>query len=90
MLKVRNLFHPGEILEEEFLKPKGLSQSELARALGTTHAVINLIFLGKRRISAAMALKLAKYFKMNHEFWMNLQVAWDLRKEWKKHKKKVS
>ena len=90
MPKVKNPFHPGEILEEEFLLPKGISQSELARALGTTHAVINEICRGKRGISAAMALKLAKHFKMSPEFWMNLQMTWDLWKEWEKQKKKVS
>ena len=88
MPKVRNPFHPGEILEEEFLQPKGISQSELARSLGTTHAVINEICRGKRGISAAMALKLAKYFQMSPEFWMNLQMNWDLWKEWEKQTKK--
>lgn len=89
MPKVRNPFHPGEILEEEFLKPKNITQSELARSLGTTHAVINEICRGKRGISAAMALKLAKHFKMSPEFWMNLQMTWELWKEWEKQKKKV-
>ena len=53
------------------------------------HAVINEIYRGKRGISAAMALKLAKHFKMSPEFWMNLQMTWDLWKEWEKQTKKV-
>ena len=91
MPRVRNPFHPGEILEEEFLEPMGLSQSALARAIGTTQVVINEICRGKRGISPAMALKLAKHFKMSPEFWMNLQMTWDLWKEWERStKKKVS
>jgi addiction module HigA family antidote len=88
--RVRNPFHPGVILEEEFLEPMEITQTALAKAIGTTHAVVNEICRGKRGVSAAMALKLARYFKMTPEFWMNLQMHWDLWKEWERsHSKKA-
>ena len=76
--------NPGEMLVEEFLLPLGLSQSELARAIGTTPRAINEICLGKRAISPLMAMRLASYFENTPEFWMNLQTAWDLWREWEK------
>jgi addiction module HigA family antidote len=88
MPKVRTPLHPGEIFGEEFMKPQNISQSELARPFAITHAVINEICRGKRGISAAMALKLARYFKMSPEFWLNLQMTWDLWTEWEKQTKK--
>lgn len=72
--RVRNPIHPGEILEEEYLKPLELSQSELARRLGTTHAVVNDICRGKRGVSPTMALQLAAYFKTTPEMWLSMQL----------------
>jgi addiction module HigA family antidote len=79
---------PGEMLTEEFLIPMELTQSELARQIGTTPRAINEICLGKRAISPRMAMLLADYFENTPEFWMGLQVAWDLWKEWEKFGKK--
>jgi len=79
---------PGEMLTEEFLIPMELTQSELARKIGTTPRAINEICLGKRAISPRMAMLLADYFGNTPEFWMGLQVAWDLWKEWEKFGKK--
>lgn len=70
--------HPGEILEEEFLKPLGLSQNRLALAIKVPPRRINEIVLGKRRITADTALRLAKYFRMSPQFWLGLQMDYDL------------
>jgi antitoxin HigA-1 len=70
--------HPGEILLEEFMKPLGLSQNELARQLSVDPRTVNQIVNGKRAITAIMALRLARYFSMTPGFWMNLQARYDL------------
>jgi addiction module HigA family antidote len=69
---------PGEILNEEFLKPMGLSQNRLANDLGVPPRRINEIVHAKRRITADTALRLAKYFKMSPEFWLGLQMDYEL------------
>jgi len=70
--------HPGEILYEEFLKPMGLSQNQLAIAIKVPPRRINEIVQGKRRITADTALRLAKYFNMSPQFWLGLQMDYDL------------
>jgi len=70
--------HPGEILLEEFLQPLGVSQYQLARAVGVPARRINEIVHGQRRISADTALRLARYFGTSERFWMNLQACYDL------------
>ena len=70
--------HPGKILLEEFLKPLGLSQNRLALDIRVPARRINEIVLGKRRITADTALRLAKYFKMSPQFWLGLQIDYDL------------
>jgi antitoxin HigA-1 len=70
--------HPGEILLEEFMKPLELSQNALARNLGVDPRTVNQIVNGKRAITAIMALRLARYFRMTPGFWMNLQARYDL------------
>ena len=69
---------PGEILLEEFLKPLELGQVEAARRLEISLNRMNEIVLGKRGITADTALRLARLFEMSPEFWMGLQVDWDL------------
>jgi addiction module HigA family antidote len=71
--------HPGEILREEFMKPHGLSQNALARALNVPPRRINEIVLEKRGISADTALRLARYFGTTAELWTGLQSDYDLR-----------
>jgi antitoxin HigA-1 len=73
--------HPGEILEEEFLKPMDISQYRLAVDTGVPPRRINEIVHGKRGISADTALRLALYFGTSAEFWMNLQSKYDLETE---------
>ena len=70
--------HPGEILLEEFLKPLGLSQNRLALSIGVPARRINEIVLGKRGISADTALRLARYFNMSPQFWLGLQMDYEL------------
>ena len=70
--------HPGEVLLEEFLKPMGLSQNRLAIGMGVPARRINEIVLGKRRITADTALRLAHYFGMSAQFWLGLQMDYDL------------
>jgi addiction module HigA family antidote len=69
---------PGEILIEEFLKPMGLSQTALARAIGVPPRRINEIVLGKRTVTADTDLRLARYFRMSDGFFLGLQVDHDL------------
>jgi addiction module HigA family antidote len=70
--------HPGEILLEEFLKPMGLSQNALARAVHVAPRRINEIVLGKRDITADTDLRLARYFGMSEGFFLGLQMDFDL------------
>jgi antitoxin HigA-1 len=71
--------HPGEILREEFMKPRDLSQNALARALNVPPRRINEIVLEKRGITADTALRLARYFGTSAELWTGLQADYDLR-----------
>ncbi|MDX9865185.1 MAG: HigA family addiction module antitoxin [Anaerolineaceae bacterium] len=70
--------HPGEILLEEFLKPLNLSQYRLAKDIQVPPRRINEIVHGKRAITSDTALRLARYFGMSDQFWMNLQMRYDL------------
>jgi addiction module HigA family antidote len=70
--------HPGEILNEEFLEPMGLSQNRLALALGVPARRINEIVLEKRGISADTALRLSAYFGNSADFWLGIQMDYDL------------
>ncbi|RPH60906.1 MAG: addiction module antidote protein, HigA family [Chloroflexi bacterium] len=70
--------HPGEMLLEEFLNPMGLTQRELADAIHVPYQRINDIVNGRRGITPSTALRLAKYFNMSPDFWMNVQLRWDM------------
>jgi len=70
--------HPGALLREDFMPDYQLSVMELAQALGVTRQSINEILRERRAISAAMALRLARYFRNTPEFWLNAQRAVDL------------
>jgi addiction module HigA family antidote len=70
--------HPGEVLLEEFLKPMNLSQNRLALDIRVPARRINEIVHGKRRITPDTALRLARYFAMSAEFWLGLQMDYDL------------
>jgi antitoxin HigA-1 len=76
--KHRQPSHPGEILLEEFLVPMRMSQVELARRMRVPIQRVNTLINGKRDMTAATAILLARALKTSPEFWMNLQVAVDL------------
>lgn len=87
------LIHPGEILNEEFLAPLGISQSKLARDIDVPHRRINEIVLGKRAISTDTAIRFSIDFKTTAVFWLNLQTHYDLtllQKEQMKRYKKIA
>ena len=69
---------PGEILQEEFLRPLRISQYRLAKALTVPPRRINEIVLGKRAVTADTALRLARHFGTSERFWLNLQARYDL------------
>jgi addiction module HigA family antidote len=70
--------HPGEMLLREFLDPMKLAQQKLAEGIHVPYQRINEIVNGKRGITADTALRLACYFNTSPDFWINLQMAWDL------------
>ncbi len=70
--------HPGEMLLEEFLKPLGLSQTDLAERLGVSYPRVNELVHGKRGVTPDTALRLERLFGMEAQFWLNLQLVWDL------------
>lgn len=70
---------PGDILLEEFLEPMGISQAKLARDINVPPNRINQIVNGKREISTDTALRLSKYFNIEPEFWLNLQMRFNVK-----------
>jgi antitoxin HigA-1 len=72
--------HPGEMLIEEFLNPMGITQKDLADSIQVPYQRINEIINKKRGITPSTALRLAKFFGVNEDFWMNLQLRCDLYK----------
>jgi addiction module HigA family antidote len=76
--KNRKPTHPGEILLVEFLKPMDMSQIELAKKMGVPVQRVNTLINGKRDMTAETAILLSRVLKTSSEFWMNLQVAYDL------------
>jgi addiction module HigA family antidote len=76
--KYRAPTSPGEMLLEEFLKPMEMTQTELARKMGVPIQRVNTLINGKRGVTAETALLLAKIFKNSPQFWMGLQMDWDL------------
>ncbi len=76
--KNRKPTHPGEILWEEFLKPKKMSQQKLAHQMGVPIQRVNTLINGKRGITPETAILLARILKTTPQFWMNLQAHYDL------------
>lgn len=74
----RSPTHPGEMLLEEFLKPMGLTQRELADAIHVPYQRINELINGKRGMTPSPALRLEKYFGVSADVWMKLQLRWEL------------
>jgi len=81
--------HPGEMLLEEFLKPMGITQRELSNLIKVPYQRVNEIINGKRGITPSTALRLAKAFNMSEDFWLNLQLRWDLYRAKQKELKEI-
>ncbi len=79
-MRDRPPIHPGEILQEEFLKPMGISCDHLARDICVPAMRINQIVRGEKGISADIALRLARYFGMSVEFWTGIQTHYEIEK----------
>ena len=79
--KIMSPIHPGEILMNEFLKPMGITQYRLAKDINVPARRINEIVHGKRAITANTALRLSRYLGTTEQFWMNLQVRYDMELE---------
>ena len=79
--------HPGEMLLKEFLEPLELSQKSFSKHIGWTYARLNEIINKHRGITADSALTLAEALRTEPEFWLNLQLNWDLWHSLKKHRK---
>ena len=70
--------HPGEMLREEFLAPMQIDEQQLAESIHVSRERIKEIISERKSINPSIALRLAKYFGMSADFWMNLQLRWDL------------
>src|SRR5260370_5616327 len=79
--KLMDNVSPGEILQEEFVRPMGITQYRLAKDIGVPPRRINEIVKGLRAITADTALRLGRYFAMSPEFWLNLQTHYELEQE---------
>lgn len=88
MSKLNNI-HPGEILEEEFLKPMGITAYKLSQAIGVPQTRTSQILKGRRRITADTALRLSKYFGISTKFWLGLQNDFDFEEEQRNIKKEL-
>jgi addiction module HigA family antidote len=80
MAKLNNI-HPGEVLQEEFLEPMGISAYRLSKDIGIPQTRVSQILKGNRRITADTALRLSKYFGTSPKFWLGLQDDFDLEEE---------
>lgn len=82
----RNPVHPGYFLDTRYLRPLGITQQALAADLGISRRRVNELIRGHRGITADTALRLAYYFRNEPAFWLQLQLAWDLRQAARKFK----
>ena len=73
-----NPIHPGEVLQEEFLRPLGLNENQLAQTIHVPVDQINRLIHGQFAVTADLALRLARYFDMSPQFWLGLQMDYDL------------
>lgn len=81
--------HPGEVLKEEFLEPMEISVYRLSKETGLSETRLSQIIKGNRSITAETAVKLGKFFGVPAEFWMNLQVLYDIEDAQKQYKKEL-
>ncbi len=88
MSKLKNI-HPGEILQEEFLKPMGITAYKLSQAIGVPQTRTSQILKGRRKITADTALRLSKFFGTSTKFWLGLQNDFDIEEEKENLKKEL-
>lgn len=88
MSKLKNI-HPGEILQEEFLNPMGVTAYKLSQTIGVPQTRTSQILKGRRRITADTALRLAKFFGTSTKFWIGLQNDFDIEEEKQNIKKEL-
>ncbi len=81
--------HPGEILQEEFLKPMGITQYRLAKDIAVQPTRINQIIKGRLGVTADTALRLGRHFGMSPQFWLNLQSHYDLERARERLEKRI-
>jgi len=86
--RIPNIY-PGEILEEEFLKPMNISAYRLAKETHLPATRISEILRNKRKITADTAIRFSRYFGNSPDFWLGIQIEYDLREELTKHKKEI-
>lgn len=89
MKKLKNI-HPGEVLQEEFLRPLSISAYRLTKDIGVSQTRISEIIKGRRRITADSALRLSVYFGNSAKFWLGLQDDFDIEEEKNKKYKEIS
>jgi addiction module HigA family antidote len=82
--------HPGEILQEEFLEPLGLSQNALAQAISVPSNRISEIIRGRRGITADTDLRLAKFFQLSEGYWLRLQIDYDIMEVRRKNEQSIN
>jgi antitoxin HigA-1 len=81
--------HPGEMLREEFLVPMKITQRELAEAIHVPYQRINELVNQKRGVTPSTALRLGKFFGVSPDFWLNLQMRWELYKAQRVEKREI-
>ncbi len=89
-IEMQSSITPGEVLLEEYLKPMGISQNAMARAIGVAPRAINEIVHGKRSITPVMSIRFGAFFGQSDEFWHGLQVECDFRALVKKRKRLIA
>lgn len=88
MKHLKNI-HPGEVLQEEFLGPMGISVYRLAKETGLSQTRLGQIIRGERNITAETAIKIGRFLNTGPEFWMNLQTLYDIEEAEKRHNREV-
>jgi addiction module HigA family antidote len=88
MKHLKNI-HPGEVLQEEFLAPMGISVYRLAKETGLSQTRLGQVIRGERNITAETAVKIGRFLNTGPEFWMNLQALYDIEEAVKRHEREV-
>ncbi len=88
MKRLKNI-HPGEVLQEEFLAPMGISAYRLAKETGLSQTRLGQIVRGERGITAETAIKIGRFLNTGPEFWINLQTLYDIEEAQRRHSKEV-